>query len=535
MPTLDWIGKKAILNHHNEIPYRALRCDPALSVGDPASGNLIVHGDNLDALKALLSYYAGEVKLIYIDPPYNTGEEGWEYNDNVGSPEIERWLGQVVGKDLEDLSRHDKWLCMMYPRLQLLKQFLRQDGLICVSIDDNEVGHLRLIMDEIFGATNALGSFVWKRRSPSSMGDKVISLDHEYVLAYARSKAHVKLYGQSKGHEEYKFRDDFGPYDSTDLTVGMTREQRPNQFYPITNLRSGTTYEANPNRVWRFTPDTMAQVIADDLVIWPDEVDGRMERPRYKTRFNPAGGKPKPYSTWIEGARTKTAEREEIEEEFGISILTSGMNTESSKLLEAIFGRKAFAYPKPLSLVQAIVQMAARENDMVLDSFAGSATTAHAVLAANALDGQQRRFVLVELEADIARNVTVERVKRVIEGYGTKTGYPGSFRFCTLGVPLFDDLGNLMENVTFPQLARHLYFTETGVPLSLDSEAPFVGAHGDTDYFFLWEDALRPEHLAQLGTSERPRVIFAEGTALSKAFLSEQNVTFKQVPYEVKR
>jgi len=150
MPTLDWIGKKAVENHHNEIPFRLLHTVPELSVGDKDCGNLIVQGDNLHALKALLSYYAGKVKCICIDPPYNTGNEKWVYNDNVNSPEMKTWLNKVVGSEGEDLSRHDKWLCMMYPRLSLLRKFLREDGAIFVFLDDSEQHHLRLLMIEIF-------------------------------------------------------------------------------------------------------------------------------------------------------------------------------------------------------------------------------------------------------------------------------------------------------------------------------------------------------------------------------------------------
>ena len=152
MPTLDWIGKKAVVNHHREVPYRLLQCDGALSAGDPDAGNLLVQGDNLEALKALLPYYAGKVKCIYIDPPYNTGNEGWVYNDNVNRPRSRQWLGKVVGKEAEDLSRHDKWLCMMYPRLRLLREFLREDGAIFVSIDDQESHRLRMVLDEVFGS-----------------------------------------------------------------------------------------------------------------------------------------------------------------------------------------------------------------------------------------------------------------------------------------------------------------------------------------------------------------------------------------------
>ena len=163
MPTLDWIGKKAVVNHHREVPYHLLKCDNALSVGDPGSGNLLVQGDNLLALKALLPYYAGRVKCIYIDPPYNTGNENWVYNDAVNSPEMRKWLGKVVGAETEDLSRHDKWLCMMYPRLVVLKDFLSEDGAVFISIDDNEVASLRFLLNDVFGPRNFVATIAWQK------------------------------------------------------------------------------------------------------------------------------------------------------------------------------------------------------------------------------------------------------------------------------------------------------------------------------------------------------------------------------------
>src|SRR5690606_16619748 len=190
MPTLNWIGKEAVVKHHKEVPFRLLESVPELSCGDADSGNLIVQGDNLHALKALLPRYAGQVRCIYIDPPYNTGNEGWVYNDNVNSPEIRKWLGQVVGKEGETLDRHDRWLCMMYPRLVLLKQFLRDDGAIFVSIDDNEVGNLQALMREVFGAPNEVATIVWEK---GKKGDsKLVSVTHEYIVAFARNRALLK-------------------------------------------------------------------------------------------------------------------------------------------------------------------------------------------------------------------------------------------------------------------------------------------------------------------------------------------------------
>jgi adenine-specific DNA-methyltransferase len=417
MPTLDWIGKKAVINHHRMVPYRLIKWDQKLSAGKLDTGNLIVQGDNLEALKALLPYYAGQVKCIYIDPPYNTGDEAWVYNDNVNSPEIHKWLGKVVGKEVEDLSRHDKWLCMMYPRLALLRDFLRKDGVIYASIDENEVAHLRLMMNEIFGLTNSLGTLVWKRRSSSAMRGMPLSIDHEYVLAYALESKQATLYGLAKGPEGYPNQDENGKYASTDLTVGMGKDDRPGQFYSIKNPRTGKVYEPNPDRVWRFWPETMQKVIEDNLIIWPDEVGGKMERPRYKTYYNPETEKPKPISSWIDTAGANDKKIAEDEAEYDISILKSGMTQEGGRLLQQIFGRRMFAYPKPLSLIRALVRATTRSGDLVLDSFAGTGTTGHAVLDLNKEDGGNRKFILVEMEEKICQEITTERLKRAINGY----------------------------------------------------------------------------------------------------------------------
>ena len=195
MPVLDWIGKKAVVNHHREVPYRLIHCDSTRSAGDPASGNLLVQGDNLEALKALRPYYGGKVKCIYIDPPYNTGNEDWKYNDNVSSPEISKWIGQTVGREAEDLSRHDKWLCMMYPRIRLLRDFLHEEGVIFVSIDDNEMTNCKEILKEIFGSHNFVTHIIWKKMdSPSSnVGNRIFSDYHDHILCFAKDKAKMAL------------------------------------------------------------------------------------------------------------------------------------------------------------------------------------------------------------------------------------------------------------------------------------------------------------------------------------------------------
>jgi site-specific DNA-methyltransferase (adenine-specific)/adenine-specific DNA-methyltransferase len=246
LPTLNWIGKQAVASHHKEVPFRLVEPVPQLSVGDVAGGNLIVQGDNLLALKALLPRYAGQVKCIYIDPPYNTGNEGWVYNDNVNSPEIRRWLGETVGKEGETLDRHDRWLCMMYPRLMLLKQFLRPDGAIFISIDDNEVASLRLIMDEIFGITNHVATFVWKRRTtPDSRNQNGISPDHEYIIVYQVTNQ-FRVIGQSKDLEKYTNPDNDprGTWMSDNLTGLANPQERPNLHYEIIHPKTGARYSA---------------------------------------------------------------------------------------------------------------------------------------------------------------------------------------------------------------------------------------------------------------------------------------------------
>lgn len=558
MPTLNWIGKEAVVNHHRLVPYHLLRCDEKLSVGEPGSGNLLVQGDNLLALKAILPYYAGQVKCIYIDPPYNTGDENWVYNDNVNSVEIGKWLGSVVGKEAEDLSRHDKWLCMMYPRL---REFLRLDGIIFISIDEHEVGHLRLMMNEVFGGANALGTLVWKRRSSSAMRGTPLSIDHEYVLAYAHDAPSATMFGLSKGIEGYPHEDEHGRYASTDLTVGMGRDARPGQFYPITNPRTGKVFEPNPERVWRFYPETMRKVIEQDLIIWPDEAEGNMTRPRYKTYYDPDTEKLRPVSSWIERPNVNDRDLEEDETEYDISVLTSGMTQEGGKLLQRVLGSKVFAYPKPLSLVRSLVRAAAGPSDVVMDSFAGTGTTAHAVLDLNAEDGGSRRFLAVEMEEAICSEITRERLERIIKGYtatnGKKNkdvpGLGGGFRYCKLSHPIFDEAGRIHDEVRFADLAAHVFFTETGEPIprrprkgkGQDSPSPLIGVCNGVAVYLLFNgilgdktvnggNVLTSKILADLPAHDGAKVIYGEGCRLGPARLKRENIAFKQVPYEIK-
>lgn len=290
MPTLNWIGKEAVVKHHKEVPFRLLEPVPELSCGDSGSGNLIVQGDNLHALKALLPRYAGQVKCIYIDPPYNTGNEGWVYNDNVNSPEIRKWLGEVVGKEGETLDRHDRWLCMMYPRLVLLKQFLSDDGVILMSLDGNEHRYAEVLLDEIFGAANRIETFVWKKSYGGGAKSKQVVNLHEYVLCFARNKARVgeiELPPSDDVKRYYKFQDEKfesrGPFRLQPLATN-SMDARPNLRYAI----PFDGQEIWPEKQWQWSKDrALAALAANELVI--KKVRGRWSV-NYKQYLRDADG-----------------------------------------------------------------------------------------------------------------------------------------------------------------------------------------------------------------------------------------------------
>jgi adenine-specific DNA-methyltransferase len=369
---------------------------------DGSTDGILIQSENYQAPRFLECKYAGKIKCIYIDPPYNTGSDEFIYKDRY---------------------QHSSWLAMIEERLRLAPTKLTEDGSIFVSIDDTECSHLWLLLGIALGSDNYLGSFVWRRRSSSAMSAKPLSLDHEYVLLYGKDSRKSSLHGLARTIDDYPFEDEEGRYASTDLTVGMTKEQRPGQCYAIKNPRTGVEYPPNPQRVWRFFPDTMACVIADDLIIWPDEVGGEMERPRYKTYYGPEKLKPKPCSSWIETPSTNDREIEEEESEYDLEILVSGMNQEGGKVVEDIFGSKSYAYPKPVSLIRSFIRAATRGDDLVFDFFAGSGTTAHAVISLNREDNGQRKFIMVEM-ASYFDTVLLPRIQKVMYTPEWKDGKP---------------------------------------------------------------------------------------------------------------
>ena len=538
MPTLDWIGKKAVLNHHREVPYRLLQCNAELSAGDPDSGNLLVQGDNLLALKALLPYYAGKVKCIYIDPPYNTGNEKWIYNDAVNSPEMQRWLGKVVGAEAEDLSRHDKWLCMMYPRLSLLRDFLTEDGAIFISIDDNEVQNLRAVMDEIFGPQNFIATVIWQKMDSPKNTAIHLSEDHDYIVLYARNGElwrPNKLKRTEAMIARYKNPDSDprGPWLLSDLAA---RNFYAQGRYPITTHK-GRIIEGPPaGSYWRVNKERFDELDRDGRIWWGKSGDNRPGIKRFLSEVQ-SGVVPQTLWLWKDVGSTRHAKQE----------LSEVMSAEASQDL--------FITPKPTSLVDRILQIATNPDDLILDSFAGSGTTAHAVLAMNFRDGRNRRFVLVEMDDTICRSITGRRLKRVVEGYAPRaasekapaTGLGGGFRYCSLGEPLFDEAGDIRENVNFPDLAAHIYFTETGTPIPkrATGKTPFLGVHDGKAVYLLFNgvlgdksakggNVLTNEVLRHLPNHAGTKVVYGEGCRLGAARLKREGIVFRQIPYEIK-
>lgn len=530
MPSLNWIGKEAVVGHHRQVPYHLLRCDNALSCGDPDAGNLLVEGDNLLALKALLPYYAGQVKCIYIDPPYNTGNEKWAYNDNVNSPEIRKWLGKVVGGEAEDLSRHDKWLCMMYPRLALLRNFLTEDGAIFISIDDNEVQNLRAVMDELFGARNFVATIIWQKMFSPKNSARHLSESHDYIVLYAKNADGWKpnlLPRQDRQNNRYKNPDNDprGPWTSSDLSA---RNYYSAGTYAVTSPMGRVIERPPSGRYWTVSKENFDALVRDNRVWWGKD---RNNVPRLKRFLSEVKEGVVPETIWAHGdvGNTQEAKKE----------LLAACAFEDSQ--------SVFITPKPLRLIRRILAIASDKDSLVLDSFAGSGTTGHVVLAQNRADGGNRRFITVEMDETICRNVTSQRICKAIEGYGNTPASGGGFRYCRLDKPLFDEQGRIAPEVKFADLAAHVFFTETGspIPKQASPRTPFLGVAKGTAYYLLFNgvlgdktpgggNVLTNKVVAALPAHSGPKVIFGEGCLLGDARLKREQITFKQLPYEIK-
>ena len=520
MPTLEWIGKEKVINHHQQVPYRVL--EEKYTYNAERSDNMIIRGDNLEALKALLPQFEGKVKCIYIDPPYNTGNEGWVYNDNVGDPKIKKWLGEVVGKEGEDLSRHDKWLCMMYPRLKLLQKLLAEDGVIFISIDDTEFHNLRAICNEVFGENNFITTIIWHKNYAPKGTARHFSEDHDYILVYAKDgdkwvpNKMPRTEKQNKAYKNYD-NDPRGLWRPNNLAA---RNFYSKGVYSIT-CPSGRVIPGPPaGSYWRVSEEKFWEMDRDGRIWWGK--DGN-NVPAPKIFLSEVSDGIVPQTLW---------EYEEV-----------GHTQDAKKEIKRIFeGDTPFDTPKPYQLIERILQIATNAESIILDSFAGSGTTAHAVLNMNKADGGHRKFILVEM-MDYADSITAERVKRVIDGYGegknAVEGTGGDFTFYDLGEVLLLPDGNLNENVSADKIREYVYYMETkeALPGSSNGNAYFMGNSRGTAYYFYYEKAsittLNHAFLATIPEKSEGYIIYADLCTIPPEELAKYNITFKKIPRDI--
>ena len=561
MPTLNWIGKEAVINHHDEVPIHTLTHDRARSFGtenEPlGTGNLLIEGDNLLALKALLPYYAGKVKCIFIDPPYNTGNENWVYNDNVNHPTVQKWLGEVVGPLAADLSRHDKWLCMMYPRLCLLHQLLREDGIIFISIDDNEVHHLHALMNEIFYEPNFIACLPTVMNLKGNNDEFGFAGTHEYTLCWAKNKKYAQIGEFELDEEEILdswLEDDYGYYKKgaglKATGQNAPRTKRPNLYYPIfvspqneltviENSETGNYQKILPitngeEMSWRWGKQ---KVTAESHNLIVERTDAGINI--FKKQRPALGDLP-----------TKKPKSLLYKPKY-----SSGNGT---TVLRQIFGKKVFDNPKPVRLLQDLIGLCTKQNDIILDSFAGSGTTGHAVLEQNREDGGNRQFILVEVEPKIAREITAIRLERVSEGYTFERrgrlqhvyGIRGNFSYYHVGETFLEK-----QEIAFSEMAQLLFFKETGTPMAVNTVLSLVGtdrpsygacnaaerykraflgsADGVGVYLLNSDDILTEELIDRLPPHDSSKIIHCGGTQLTEATLKQLGITFRQMPYNL--
>jgi adenine-specific DNA-methyltransferase len=505
MPTLNWLTRGEDIRAAGKAPYRLLEAVPEHSAGS-ASENMLIHGDNLEALKALLPYYAGKVKCIYIDPPYNTRSAFTHYDDSL---------------------EHSTWLAMIYPRLELLRELLSEEGSIWISIDDNEGHYLKVIMDEVFGRGNFIATNVWQKRY-SRENREAIGDTHEYLIVYANNPEAFKEYRnliplQEKQVKQYSNPDNDprGPWQSVSL---LAQGYRPNQMYEIA-APSGRQHIPPPGNCWKIIYSEYEKLVADNRVYFGRDGNGV---PRRKEFLSKSKGLV-PWTWWP---------HEDV-----------GHTGESKAEANTLFGADiSFGTPKPERLIQRVLQIATNEGDLILDSFLGSGT------AAAVAHKMGRRYIGIEM-GEHAVTHCAPRLKKVIEGeqggisqaVNWKGG--GGFRFYKLGEPVFDENGQINPKVRFKALAAHVWFSETGIPYEGKANKPFLGIHDGIAYGLLYNGILGDKRvnggnvftrpvLKQLdkesGGFEGPWVIYGEMSRISMDSLRAEKITFKQTPYDVR-
>lgn len=510
MPSLTWLTRDEDLKRAGQVPYRLLEADPALSHGDPAAGNMLVQGDNLDALKALLPYYKGRVKCIYIDPPYNTRSAFEHYDDNL---------------------EHTQWLAMIYPRLELLRELLAEDGSIWVSIDDNEAHYLKVVMDEVFGRANFLTTFVWKKSYGGGAKARWFVGQHEFVMCYAKQlPSFPDMFlppDPDAAAKYYKYRDSKvgtrGPYRLQPLAT-TSNDERANLRYAIPDPETGE--DIWPEKQWQWSKERAFKALENDELVFTRKPEKTtVSYKQYLVGEDGAERKRKPMSI-IDGPYTQRGTAESV----------------------ALFGQtEKFSFPKPEGLIEMVYEACTSQGDLVLDSFLGSGTTA---AVAHKLG---RKWIGIEM-GDHAETHCAPRLRKVIEGEqggiskAVNWQGGGGFTFYRLGEPVFDDEGRIRAGITFPALAAHIWFSETGTPLSGTADSPFLGNHGTRGLALLYNGILGDKSVSggnvltgallasirALAGHSGPLTIYGEASRIGAARLTAEGVTFKQTPYDVK-
>lgn len=590
MPTLSWLGKKKIVNHHLDVPFHVLdrkyKFESTVENENNSSGNRIIHGDNLAVLKSLLLEFEGKVDCIYIDPPYNTGNEKWVYNDNVNDPRIKKWLNTVVGKEGDDLSRHDKWLCMMYPRLKLLKKLLAKDGVIFISIDDNELLNLKFICDEIFGAKNFIANLIWNTEGNTD-NQFEIKVNHEYVLMYVadsnyKSDAIGNVIDPNtredsnlwKGFADNNINKN-NPANPPAIflipkgfpavvdTLEYKAKKLDDAFFEITSFEKKISDSVKMK--YDIEKSSGLPVKIDDLIIKDGKVvkdckvyGGFANRKKLdlfvKNDFKPIMDDSGELIEFYINANAAIRYRKIVEQPSNILSVLRGFGTTERMRGELKRMGLEFTYPKPIEFISYLLQIATqhKKNALILDSFAGSATTAHAVLKLNNEDSGNRRFILSEM-MDYAETITAERVRRVMNGYGegkTKNeGLGGSFEYFELGEPLFLENDLLNESVGIERIRQYVSYSER---ISLEQQLPIennispsaLGVNEQTLWLFNYdENAVTSLDLDFLGSlnlrelKQRPNqyVIYADKCVLETKFMQDHGITFKRIPRDILR
>lgn len=568
MPTLNWIGKDSIINHHNDVKYRVL--DAKYEFGLKDTGNMIIHGDNLEALKSLLPRFENSIKCIYIDPPYNTGKkEGqWVYSDNVDDPRLLKWLNEVVGAEGDDLTRHDKWLCMMYPRLKLLQKLLHEEGAIFISIDDNELFNLKAICDEIFGPSNYGGLLSVEINPKGRKNSDFLSVSNDYCLIYLKDK--------SKSH----FLENI-PKDKKDLTVdengnlvhnsGKRVLVGENSFNDIVDDFNSdkhySVYYEKTNKNLVIKVEQSLDEIDENLInkgftryISFNEnnfVENTYTKDRFielfeegALDFKDAKIYEKNFSKTIRMKSILSNKEYEVYDDnnqivkYKIDVKTTSAGTE----LKNMFNTKktVFNNPKNKLFIELLVSLIDDKNCYVLDSFAGSGTTAHAVLDLNKKDNGNRKFIEIEM-MDYADSITAQRCKIAINGYiehSTKNkpkieGLPGGFVYYELGQPIFDLTGNLNNNLDEDVIKAFIYYTETHESLSHNKNDVYLGTSNSTAYYIFYDKnnatSLDWDTIKLVNIKAESYVIYADSCNLSVEFMKQNHIVFKKIPRDIQK